>query len=225
MTHRTLVSWNWPEDHLSNFPYIEQGHLQLIHVAQSINQTSNVSVYLPNYNKSLFSFSGCGVWLFSSLVVCIMYSDLYLCMVEKKFKGVGVSWQFSLLNDRNFVSFPLPHLWLFVLNLLSLQYISQSEPAAPDRKCLWLAKEGGLAKPIRLKLGMEFWNLVWLAQHHSLPEVSRAVAQAFRGSVQPSPSCEPSSKCLVVWAAGSCRRERCVFNIMIKYEEETPCSS
>lgn len=201
------MSWNWPEDHLSNSLYIEQGHLQLIQVAQSSNLISNVAVYLPNNNKSLFSFSGCGAWLFSSLVVCIMYSDLHLCMVEKKFKGVGVSWQFSLLNDKNFVSFPL---WLLVLNFLSLQYISQSKPAAPDRKCLWLGKEGGLAKPIRLKLGMEFWNLVWQAQHHSLPEVSRAFAQAFRGSVQPSPSCELAGAAqLKMSGCMSCLTEGC----------------
>lgn len=127
-------------------------------------------------------------------------------------------------------------LWLHVLSLFSLWCISsQSKPAAPDRTCPWLAKEGGLAKPIRLELEMEFWNLVWQAEAPLPPRSFQGSCSGFQRLCAAIPQLWAGWGCPVqnVWlyelslkrAAGSRRRGRGVFNIMIKYEEETPCSS
>lgn len=130
--------------------------------------------------------------------------------------------------------FPLPHPWLLVLTLLSLQYItSQSEPAAPDRKCLWLVEETGLAKPIRLKLEMEFWNLVWQAQAPLPPRSFQSSCSGFQRLCAAIPQLWAGQGCPVqnVWVYELSQRGlqalrgRWVFNVMIKYEEETPCSS
>lgn len=119
---------------------------------------------------------------------------------------------------------------------LPLQYMtSQSKPAAPDRACLWLVKEGELEKPLRLILEMEFWNLVWQAQAPLPPRSFQGSCSGFQRLCAAIPLLWAGWGCPVinVWlyelslkrAAGSCRRGRWVFNIVIKYEEETPCSS
>lgn len=106
----------------------------------------------------------------------------------------------------------------------------QSEQTSSSRQNMVkdrLVKEGWLAKPARLTLEMKFWNLVWQAQSPLPP-------RSFQGSCAAIPQLWAGWGCPIwnVWlcelslkrAAGSYRR-RWVFNIMIKYEEETPCSS
>lgn len=97
----------------------------------------NGAVYLPKYINSLFSSSGCGVWLgFFPFISGLDYVFRPTFMHgRKEIQGCGGILT-VLSSELHKFSFFLPasSLTLFVSSLLSLRYIaSQKEPPAPGR--------------------------------------------------------------------------------------------
>lgn len=82
----------------------------------------------------------------------------------EEIQGCRSILKFSLLNDRNCVSFSPASSLTPCVEPPFITVHHQSEWTSSSRQNMSLVKEGGVAKPIRLKLEMAFWNLVWQAQ-------------------------------------------------------------
>lgn len=115
-------------------------------------------------------------------MVWIMYLDLHLCMVEKKFKAVEVSSQFLLLNYTNLLSFSLPHLWLFFC--VEPPFITihrQSEGTTSSRQNTPLTVKRRMAGKTHKNSieNWEFCDLVWQAQAPLPPRYFKGHCLAF----------------------------------------------